>query len=453
MSGSTAPSATSDAGAPRIPFAAWYAVAICMLISSIAVLDRQILSLLVDPIKSDLAITDIQFSLLTGLAFSFFYAIAGLPIGARVDRGSRVVILASGLLVWSLATTVSSLSRSFAFLFVCRSVVGAGEAALQPATKSLITDLFYGRHLGKAIAMVALGSSIGSAAALLIGGALLAQVGSAQYVDVPVLGQLRPWQFVLACVGLPGIVLAPLCLLTLKEPVRQRVLVTSEGKDAESSYRQLWHFCREYRRATLCVILGYAIYSMAFQSVLAWGPTFLIRQHGMSPSDVGAWLGKATLVTNVLMTLASGWFVDFAVRRGMVDGALRWSLGAACLGVLPTLALPWVADAGVASILLVLTTVGTSGYVIGAIPLMQLMPSQLRGKAMVSFLLLNNIVSGICGPFMVAFFTDRVFQDPAKVGYSLAIVAGASLLITIALMIWGRGAYRAAIHAVSRQTR
>lgn len=453
MSGSAEATPGTPGASGRIPFSAWYAVALCMLISSIAVLDRQILSLLVDPIKSDLAITDIQFSLLTGLAFSLFYAIAGLPIGAWVDRGSRVVILASGLLVWSLATTVSSLSRSFAFLFVCRSIIGTGEAVLQPATKSLITDLFYGRHLGKAIALVALGSSMGSAVALLVGGALLAKVGDAQYISLPLLGELRPWQFVLACVGIPGIALAPLCLLTLKEPARQRVLVTREGRDAESSYRQLWRFCLEYRRATLCVILGYATYSMAFQSVLAWGPTFLIRQHGLSASEVGVWLGKATLVTNVLMTLASGWFVDFAVRRGMVDGALRWSLGAACLGVVPALLLPWVADAGVASTLLVLTAVGTSGYVIGAIPLMQLMPSQLRGKAMVSYLLLNNIVSGICGPFMVAFFTDRVFQDPARVGHSLAMVTGASLLVTIGLMTWGRGAYRAAIDAVGRQTR
>jgi MFS family permease len=450
---SPAPGSGQPPVSAAIPWRAWCAVAVCMLISSLAVLDRQILSLLVDPIKADLDITDIQFSLLTGLAFSLFYALAGLPIGAWVDRGSRVRILAGGLLVWSLATAASSLSRSFAFLFACRSVIGSGEAVLQPATKSLITDLFHGRHLGKAISLVALGSSMGSAAALLVGGALLAQVAGLEHVTVPLLGQLRPWQFVLACVGLPGIILAPVCLLTLRDPPRQRVLLTREGTDAAATYRQLLRFCLEHRRAVLCVVLGYAIYSMAFQSLLAWGPTFLIRQHGLTSSEVGAWLGKATLVTNVTMTLASGWFVDFAVRRGMVDGALRWSLGAACFGVLPILVMPWVADAATASVLLVMATIGTSGYVIGSIPLMQLMPSQLRGKAMVSYLLLNNVVSGICGPFLVAFFTDKVFQAPAKVGLSLAIVSGVSLLSTIALMLWGRRAYHQAIEDVNRVTR
>lgn len=430
-----------------------YVVLIGMLVSILAVLDRQVLALLVEPLKADLKISDLQFSALTGTAFSVSYALAGLPIGAWVDRFSRVRILAGGLFAWSLATFVSSFARSFGALFTARMCVGIGESVLQPATKSLIADLFHGRHLAKAIAAVALGASIGSGLALILGGAIFAVVGETGFVHVPLIGACRPWQFVLLCMGLPGILLAPVVLFTVAEPMRRRILVTREGGDAATSYAALWRFTLEHRAAVLSVLFGYALYSLAFQGLIAWAPTYLIRRFGMTAAAVGGTLGPAQLAINIAMMVASGWWIDRAVARGHADAAIRWSIGAIAVGFVPLLLFPYMPSALLSMALLVVGIIGTSGYVVGSIPLMQMMPSQLRGKAMVTYLLLSNMIAGVFGPSLVALLTEHVFGDPKMVGVSLSIVTGGSLALTALVLVAGLGGYRASMAALDGQTR
>jgi MFS family permease len=447
-------SASGSEGANNGGFGAygWYVVLMGMAISIVAVLDRQVLSLLVEPIKADLAISDVQFSLLTGLAFSLFYALCGLPLGPVIDRRSRVAILSGGLALWSAATFLSGFARTYTALFAARVLVGVGEATLQPTTKSLITDLFYGRHLAKAISIVAVGSAIGGGLAFLAGAAVLHYVGARELIDLPLVGEVRPWQFVFMVVGLPGIVLAPIAYFTIREPQRRRVLVDGRGVATAATYGELWRFCREHSRAVGCLVFGYAIYSMAFQGMLSWTPAYLIRARGMQAADVGFTLGIVQLAVNVGMMLISGWWVDRRTARGATDGALQWSRGSALLGLLPMIAFPYVASADASLALVVLALVGTSGQLIGAVPLMQLMPSQLRGKAMVSYMLLSNIVAGVIGPTLIATFNQEVLGDPAKIGHSLSLIGSLALASTALIFTFGMRPYTASMAKLDRQT-
>lgn len=140
----------------------WYVVFVCTAAYVLSFVDRQILSLLIGPIKADLGISDTAFALLHGFAFSLFYATLGIPVAGLSDRTSRPVVISAGIAVWSLATAACGLAASFAGLFAARIMVGAGEAALSPASYALINDLFPRERLGRAIGVYSLGSFFGA---------------------------------------------------------------------------------------------------------------------------------------------------------------------------------------------------------------------------------------------------------------------------------------------------
>ena len=174
---------------------AWYSVAICMVAYILSFVDRQILSLLIGPIQADLKISDTEFGLLSGLAFSIFYAVMGIPVATLSDRTNRPLVISAGVAIWSLATAACGLASSFAGLFASRLLVGAGESTLSPATHSLIADLFPREKLGRATAIFAVGSFLGSGIAFLVGGTIISAVNVAEGVTVFDVA-LRPWQFV-----------------------------------------------------------------------------------------------------------------------------------------------------------------------------------------------------------------------------------------------------------------
>ena len=199
----------------------WYVVLVCMLAYIFSFVDRQILALMIEPIKRDLGLSDTQFSLLHGLAFSLFYAFMGIPIALLADRYSRPRIIAIGVAFWSLATAVCGLSRNFAQMFLARIGVGVGEAALSPATYSMLSDMFPRDRLGRAVGVYSIGSFIGGGLAFLIGGYVINLLKRVDTVVLPLLGALRPWQVTFFVVGLPGLLVALLILLTVRDPGRR----------------------------------------------------------------------------------------------------------------------------------------------------------------------------------------------------------------------------------------
>jgi MFS family permease len=188
----------------------WYVVCVLTLAYVVSFLDRQILALMVEPIKHDLGLTDTQMSLLMGLAFGIFYTLMGVPLGRLADRTSRRALIATGVGVWCLMTASCGLARSFGQLFVARIGVGVGEAALTPAAISMISDYFPRQKRGRAIGFYNMGVSLGAGTAMVLGGVVISYVMSAAPVELPGVGELKSWQLVFMLVGLPGLAIVAL---------------------------------------------------------------------------------------------------------------------------------------------------------------------------------------------------------------------------------------------------
>src|SRR5579859_279198 len=206
-----------ESGYPSRSYA-WTVVAILIATAVLSYTDRQVLSLLVDPIRAELGISDTQISLLLGTAFAVVYGIAGIPLGWLADRTSRRNLIFGGVLVWSIGTLACGLSHSFGELFAARIVVGTGEAVLSPAAISLISDYFPPARRGTAVGFFLSGIAMGNGAAILIGGGVLHAIGSGALAATP-LAAYAPWRMVLLLIGGPGLLWA-LAILLIREPVR-----------------------------------------------------------------------------------------------------------------------------------------------------------------------------------------------------------------------------------------
>ena len=199
---------------------AWYIVGVLTFVYVFSFVDRQIFSLLVRPLRHDLHISDTQVSYLIGLGFVVFFALFGIPIGRLADIYSRRLIIALGLVTWSLFTAACGLAHTFPQMLLLRMGVGAGEAALSPAAYSLITDYFPRNRLATAISVYSMGIYIGSGLALIVGGMVVEETSRMPAVQVPVLGLMASWRLTFLIVGGPG-ALVSLLVLTVREPLRR----------------------------------------------------------------------------------------------------------------------------------------------------------------------------------------------------------------------------------------
>ncbi|HBG82378.1 MAG TPA: MFS transporter, partial [Acinetobacter radioresistens] len=220
----------------------WYVVLLCMLAYIFSFIDRQILALMIEPIKADLNLTDTQFSLLHGLAFSLFYAFMGLPLAYIADRFSRPKLISIGIIFWSLATAFCGLSKNFVQLFLSRMGVGIGEAALSPAAYSMFSDMFSKEKLGRAVAVYSIGSFVGGGIAFLVGGYVIGLLKDTSLIDVPFFGMLKAWQMAFIIVGLPGIFIGLLFILTVKEPKRKGQRLNAQGEVEKVSFKSSFSF-------------------------------------------------------------------------------------------------------------------------------------------------------------------------------------------------------------------
>src|ERR1700726_4429522 len=218
---------------PRRSYA-WSVVAILIATAVLSYTDRQVLSLLVDPIRGELGISDTQVSLLLGTAFAVVYGIAGIPLGFLADRTSRRNLMFAGVLVWSCGTLACGFSQTFGQLFAARIVVGLGEAVLSPAAISLISDYFPPSRRGTAVGFFLSGIAMGSGAAILIGGGVMHAVESGA-LAATALASEAPWRTVLLMIGGPGLLWA-LVILLIREPIRRATeTVPVSGSVAEHS--------------------------------------------------------------------------------------------------------------------------------------------------------------------------------------------------------------------------
>jgi MFS family permease len=286
------------------PAYARYALGLLFVVYVFNFIDRQILSILLEPIKEDLGVSDTAMGFLTGIAFALFYTIAGLPIARLADRHSRRTIIALGLAVWSAMTAASGLATTFTQLALARIGVGIGEAACTPPAHSLLADYFPPERRATPLAIYAMGIHVGILFGFLVGGWMNEAFG---------------WRQAFYVVGLPGLVLAVIVRLTLREPVRgaqEGHVAAAPTVSSRDAAREIWSL-----RSLRHMAIGAGLHSFAGYGLAAWGPAFMARVHHMGSAEIGMWLGLITGFAGMAGAILGGTLVDRLARR---DG--RWAL-------------------------------------------------------------------------------------------------------------------------------
>jgi MFS family permease len=439
--------ASSDSSSYPSSFAAWYSVVVLMLMYIFSFIDRTTISLIVEPMKRDLHITDTQVGMLQGFAFALLYTFLGLPIARLSDRYSRRGIIAAGVFIWSIMATLCGLARTALQLFIARIGVGVGEAALSPAAYSMITDSFPRSKLGGAFGFYNIGITIGAGVAFLVGGIVVAAVSHAgASYTLPLLGEVRAWQMVFIVTGAPGIVL-PLLLLTFREPARRGILRASPADQAVALPRPPLKEVLAYvwlNRKFYCLhFVALALLAMCGYSVAAWLPTALIRAYGVSYGQVGKILGVSTILMNSTGMLLAGILCDRLTRSGSKDAPIVVALISACgiavfaclPYIMPTVPLVWVAIfvAG-------LTFNAYNG--VGPMAVNQVTPNQYRAQVSAVYLFVVNALGLGVGPTLVPLLNDHLFHDPLKIRFSLIIVVFCAALGAVTLLWLVRPVYR-----------
>ena len=416
-----------------------------MVLLTSSFIDRTILSLLVKPIRADLHLTDTQFSYLAGLAFVLLYTLTGIPLGWLADRWSRRWLIAGGVGFWSVMTASCGVAGGFWQLFAARVGVGVGEATLSPCSYGLISELFPPERRSRPLSVFTLGIPIGSGMALMIGGSVIAAIAGVGPVDLPLIGATKPWQMVFLIVGLPGLILALLALLILRETPHRRTKTAADQPRFGEVVAFMWRHRGVY--GTLAFSLGcFAIYGYGGN---AWLPTYLQRVHGFTAAEAGLFLGGSVLVLGVLGSIAAGWFADRMMQRGSRDAftatGIAYAAGmvvTASLGTIITI--PWLS----------LTLVALSGFFsltwagANVATLQTVTPVRMRGQVSATYLFITNITGLGFGPTGIAAATDHIFHRDSAVGWSISLVGTASMIVVVAILLAGRGAMTRRLAAV-----
>lgn len=413
-------------------------------------LDRQLIALMVDPIKRDLGLDDLQFSLLHGLGFGVFFALAGLPIAIAADRLNRTRIIAAGVAGWSAATCLCGLAQSFAALFLCRIGVGVGEATLAPAAYSLLADTFDRRRLPIAMAVFSTGSTLGSGFALLVGGKLLAVLTHLEGLGTGWSASFKPWQMAFVVAGIPGFALAALILLLLREPLRSGAMAQTHWRlHIGAAFAHMRGHLRMYVGLTSCITLTTALSS----GFLMWFPALLMRTHGLDVGQAGWHFGVRFAVFATAGVLAGGWCVSWLQAR-IGQRAYCWFIAAAIATAGPAYALAGAAASATAALawvsLAIFAVQSLAGVAVAALQVIT--PPGIRAQVSAVFLLCVNLLGYGLGAPLVAAVNTLAFSGNNMLGSALALAAMLlAPLALIAIASTARPFSRARMHVASAQ--
>ena len=420
---------------PSRPYA-WTVVAILIATAVLSYTDRQVLSLLVDPIRSDMGISDTQISLLLGTAFAVIYGIVGIPLGYLADRISRRNLIFTGVSVWSLGTIACGFSHNFREIFASRIVVGLGEAALSPAAISLISDYFPPSRRGTAVGFFLSGIAMGSGAAILIGGGVLHVIELGALAATP-LATYAPRRMVLLVIGGPGLLWA-LAILLIREPVRHGAEAASISVGAADG--SAWR-ATPWARVVPIYIVSAA--SFVDNAVGAWAPTLLIREFSRNPAQVGVELGLLLTVGFGGGVLIGGALADRAGARGGWPRKLRVCLYSGLLilpvSLLMNLPIFGFVLAGV-PLYFALSGIVTA---VGFSAILDVVPNRSRGLAMSMSFFLNVALGAGLGPTAVAVAGAHVFAAKAGLGPPIVLTVAVGYLIALAALWAALSIFRA----------
>ncbi len=289
-----------------------YVIGMLTMVYAVNLIDRQILSILMQPIKQEMQLSDTALGFLSGIAFALFYAPLGVPIARLADRSSRVNIISISVALWSFMTALCGLAQNFWQLLASRILVGVGEAGSGPSSHSLIADYVPLETRSSALAIYSLGIPIGIMIGFAVGGWL---------------EQLYGWRVAFMAVGVPGLLLAVLVRLTLREPPRGHAdgrasAVKAEQPPLREVAQIMWK-----RKSFRHLVVAIGIQAIAGYGVLIWVPSFLHRSYHMTSGEVGTVLAIILGIGGVIGTAAGGYLADHLAKRNV-----RWQLWIPALG-------------------------------------------------------------------------------------------------------------------------
>ncbi|HKZ73510.1 MAG TPA: MFS transporter [Steroidobacteraceae bacterium] len=422
---------------------AWYVVLLLTGAQVVSYIDRFLPSLLVQSIKSDLALTDFQIGLLLGPAFGFFYVFVGVPIGWLADRFSRRAILATGISVWCAMTAAGAFVRNFVPLFGLRLGVGLGEATVAPVSVSLISDYFPRTRRARALSIFMAGTFIGAGSAFLFGGPLVQWIAALPPFDLGT-GPMRPWQMAFLFVGVPGFALAAL-MFTIREPVRQDQVVRGLRADAagHASLTAAFAFIGERWRAFGALFVGSASV-VTLGSLTFWNVALFERTWDWEVREVGIATGLLFFTGGPIGTYLGIRLTNRWIGQARPDATLR-ALWCGLLLAVPGFALfPVMPSAELAIATLFFGFTGQAmAAAAGPASLTLIAPGQTKSQSMAIYYLFSGIFGQLLGTPPVGLMTD-LFGDPAMLRYAMTIEAVAVGTVALVLVAAGMGSYRRA---------
>jgi MFS family permease len=410
---------------PAAALRAWWAVAVFSLAGLVSTLDRKILGTLVDPVRHDLGISDTEVALLQGASFSIVYAIMNVPMGLLADRASRRRLIIFGISLWSAATLAGGLAASFGWLFATRMLVGIGEASLSPAVVSMVADLLPPARRGRALSMFLMAQTLGTAASIMIAGALLEWIPDGMPASWPLVGGLAAWRMTFVVCGAIGFVVVAM-MGTVPEPARSGVAI---NLGAERKYAPAFSYLWRHAGVFLPLYLGFAALAIANYGMQAWSPALLMRRFALSPGEVATDLGTVTMAAGLAGAVLGGLVSDRLDALGRRDSKLLILIAACALGLPGTLVAfaggPWVAISILAFWMMCFPLCGTAVVV----ALQDMVPNDMRGVTTSLVSVFGTFIGFSLGALLIALTTECLFRDPAMVGRSMTVVMLPSVVL------------------------
>lgn len=373
-----------------------YTLGVLVVVYTFNFIDRQILSILIEPIKADLGVSDFAMGLLSGTAFAVFYATLGMPLALIADRWNRRNLIGLSLAVWSGMTALSGLAMNFWQLAVARIGVGIGEAGCSPSAHSMLADLYPAKERATALGIYSLGIPIGIMFGLFAGGAIADAFG---------------WRIAFFIVGIPGLVLSAVVFLTVKEPPRGHADgVASNTVHDHPSILEVFRYLIG-RRSFVHMAVGGGLTAFVGYGLITWAPTFFVRTHGMSLTEAGFWLGLVLGIPGGLGIVAGGWLSD---RFGARD--TRWYLWVVALAlaiVVPVGAAAFLVDTWWLSLLLLCLPIMLGNFYQGTTfaQTQGLAPVHMRAVAAAILLFVLNFIGFVFGPPAVGILSDLLVDS------------------------------------------
>lgn len=394
----------------------WYVVVVLTIVYVFSFLDRQILSMMVVDLKNGLNLEhDWQVDFLMGPAFAIFYTIFGIPLGRLADSRNRKGLIAIGMTLWCLMTAGCGLTKNFLQMAILRAGVGVGEASLSPSAYSIITDYFRPEKLARGISCYSMGIYFGIGMAYLIGGKVIVYVRQTEAWNLPVVGIIEPWQKAFFFIGIPGLLIIPLLLLSVAEPRRRGLLKTREPRSNQAvPFQEVLRYIGNHWRTIVSHNVGFSLLAFSSYGSGAWLPEVFRRVHGWETDTFGLVYGITIFVCGAGGVLFGGVLADWLSSKGYRDAKIRVGFIAAWIWFPSGIAFPLLAN-DIMAMALVVPTVFFAAMPFGVAPaaIQELMPNNLRGRISAIYLFMINMIGLAVGPLVLALMTDYVFTEAA----------------------------------------